>query len=92
MPILSRDTAWTLLGTGSTILAGVTLRNALKKSWQHATEKELPLHPEQEETAWQDALAWAMATGLIVGVGRLLARRLASGGWEKATGSKPPAF
>ena len=39
-----------------------------------------------------DAILWALVTGAIVGVIRLVAQRLVAGAWQKATGSYPKAL
>lgn len=88
----SYDQAFRLLGLGAAIGAGMTARAALKASWTAVTKRDPPLNPASRDTAWKEALIWALLTGATVGVARLAARRLTAEGWVKMTGHYPPGF
>ena len=80
------EQAFRALSLGSAILAGMTARAALKAGWTAVTKTDPPLNPASRETAWREALVWAILTGATVGVARVTARRLATEGWHKWVG------
>jgi hypothetical protein len=83
--------AWAAIATGTAYLAGRAIESAARHGWKSVTGEEPPEHPESTETGWKDALIWTAATSLTLGVGRLLAQRIAAFGWEQARGDAPPA-
>lgn len=85
------DQAWNVVVLGAAIGAGIVTRSLLKAGWRRATGDEPPKNPAASSVGWGEALAWTAATGVAVGVARLLARRGAAAGWEKVKGEKAPA-
>ena len=87
-----QEVGWNVVSTASAVLGGLLTRSVLKKVWTKATssEHEPPLNPADRRIGWGEALQWAIAAGVGVGVGRLVSQRLAAAGWEAATGSPPP--
>jgi hypothetical protein len=85
-------TVWKLAGTGAAVLAGIAVRSALMSLWRSVTKHEPPNNPADPSTSWGEAIAWTAATGLVVGVARMMASRGAAAGWRKATGSLPPGL
>ncbi len=81
--------AWRAVGTVSGIIAGAATRRLLLAVWQRTTGREPPSNPASRRTTWAEALAWAAASGVAMGVGRLIAQRGAAGAWKAATGSYP---
>jgi hypothetical protein len=55
-------------------------------------EERSAKQPADPATSWGEAIAWTAATGLVVGVARMLASRGAAAGWQKATGTLPPGL
>ena len=89
----TEETAWKVIGTGGAILAGMMARKALVALWtRSARMPNPPTNPASRTTSWGEALAWTVASGLVVAVARLLAERGAAAGWEKAMGSLPPGL
>ncbi len=86
-----RRVGWTLLSTGAAILAGLTVRNAMKKGWTAAKKSPPPTNPDITGNGWPKALAWTAATGAFVGMSKLVAKQGAEKAWEKKTGTRPPA-
>lgn len=70
-----RDLGANLVALGAVALAGVAARNAVHKGWKLGTRREPPLNPANRDTPWQEAVAWAVCSGVIVGLARLFARR-----------------
>lgn len=85
-------TIWKLAGTGAAVVAGIAVRNVLMSVWRAVTKHDPPANPADPATDWGEALAWAAATGLAVGIARMLASRGAAAGWQKATGMLPPGL
>lgn len=84
------NTAWKLAVTVSAIVAGVVMRKTVTAAWKGVRKSDPPSNPADRNTDWPEALAWAAATGLAVGIARLLATRGAAAGWERYTGVVPP--
>jgi hypothetical protein len=85
-------TVWKLAATGAAIIAGIAVRNVLMSTWRAVMKQEPPNNPADPATSWGEAVAWTAATGLAVGVARMVASRGAAAGWQKATGKLPPGL
>ena len=85
-------TVWKLAATGAAVLASVVVRNLLMAVWRGVAKNEPPNNPADPATGWGEALAWTAATGLVIGVARMVASRGAAAGWRRATGSLPPGL
>jgi len=80
---------WKILGTGGAIAAAVVARKLLTSGWTATTGKEPPANPEDPEVSWPEAVGWAVASGAVVGVARLLATRKAAAYYAKSAGHPP---
>lgn len=85
-------TAWKVIGTGLAILTGLVVRKLLIAVWKRATDHEPPTNPAAADTTWGEALVWAVASGTAIGVGRLIATRGATAGWQRVVGAPPPGM
>lgn len=83
-------TAWAAFAAGAAMLGGVAVRQGLQQAWKLAKQEDPPLDPSASDVPWRDAIIWTVATGALVGLGRLIARRGAAAGWERLTGGAPP--
>lgn len=83
-------TVWKAVTIGAGVLAGVVMRKALNAGWRKAKHHDPPTDPYQPATSWAEALSWAAASGVGIGVARLVAARGAAAGWQKAMGAPPP--
>jgi hypothetical protein len=72
------------------MLGGVIVRQGLERGWKLAMHDDPPLDPSSREVSWRDAILWTIASGVAMGLGRLIARRGAAAGWERLTGEAPP--
>lgn len=88
----AEKTAWKIAGTGSAIVAGIAVRKILMAVWKKAKHADPPSNPASRDTQWIEALTWSAATGIGVGVARMVAARGMAGAWEKATGALPPGL
>jgi hypothetical protein len=88
--IETKRTAWLLFAAGAAMLGGMVVRQGLNQAWKLALHDDPPLDPTSREVSWRDAILWTVASGAVVGLGRLVARRSAAAGWERLTGEAPP--
>jgi hypothetical protein len=88
---LSRNQrAWTVVAAASGAAAALASHQLLRRGWSAWRKEPPPEDPESVDVSWRDALIWAGASGLVIAVARLVARRGAAAGWQKVTGRKPP--
>jgi Protein of unknown function (DUF4235) len=85
-------TIWKVAATGAAVVAGMAVRSALMALWRTLMKNEPPNNPADPATSWGEAIAWTAATGLAVGVARMVGTRGAAAGWQKYTGSLPPGL
>jgi hypothetical protein len=84
--------SWKLLGSTAALVAGLATAKALDAAWRTATGKQPPDAPESPEIGNVEALAWAAASGLAMGVARMYATRKAANYWVKSFGTLPPGM
>lgn len=82
--------AYKVVGIGAGVVATKTARKALDKGWDKAKGGEPPRNPAVPGTTWAEALSWAVASGVVIGIAKLLATKGTATAWKKATGSLPP--
>ncbi|HUH08057.1 MAG TPA: DUF4235 domain-containing protein [Egibacteraceae bacterium] len=83
-------TVWKVGATAAAVIAGVAARKALTAVWQRTRHTDPPSNPTAPEVSWPEAVGWSMASGMAVGLARLLAARGSAAGWRRATGMLPP--
>ena len=75
------------------IATGVVMRKVsmtvLDKVWRKTKRTEPPADPASPGTPWGEALTWAAASGVAVGVGRLVATKGVATAKLKLTGEAP---
>lgn len=64
-----------MISAGSAVAAAALAGRALDAGWRAVTGKEPPTDPEDPEIEWREAVAWAVLSGMVIGVARLLAAR-----------------
>jgi hypothetical protein len=80
---------WKVLGTASAVTAGLAARKLLVTAFTKTTGKNPPANPEAPDTSWQQAVGWALLSGAVMGLARMLATRKAADFYQKATGHLP---
>ena len=68
---------------GAALLGAVAIRKLMEKSWVNIAKEDPPKNPEDREVTWKKAIIWAVCTGAIVGLTKLVVRRNAFVGAEK---------
>lgn len=79
-----------VFGIGAGLAATKVARTFLDKGWEKAKGGEPPRNPAVPGTTWNEAISWAIASGVAVGIAKLLATKGTANVWAKATGSLPP--
>jgi hypothetical protein len=84
------DMLWTA-ATGVAALGAATLaKKVLTKGWT-ARRGKPPGNPAAGDTTWGEAIAWALLSGVVVGMVRLVAERGVAAAFRARTGSLPEA-
>jgi hypothetical protein len=85
----SGSKVWSAYALGATLVAGMAARKAMTASWKLATGKTPPSNPEHPDVSLAEAVAWAAASGVAVGLSRMFASRKAAEYYRKSTGHLP---
>jgi hypothetical protein len=85
----SGSKAYTLLGLAATVGATMLARKAMSATWKISTGKEPPSNPEHPDVSMAEAVTWAVASGVAVGLARMLAGRKAADYYRRSTGHLP---
>jgi hypothetical protein len=70
--------------------AGLLARQGLGLLWRETQGEEPPENPAATGVTWADALGWAVASGIAIGVGHVLARRGATAAFRAVADEDPP--
>ena len=81
--------AWKILGTGAAVGAAVVARQVATRGWTAATGREPPANPENPEVSWPEAIGWAVLSGALIAVAKVLAARKAAEYYKKSAGQLP---
>jgi hypothetical protein len=85
----SGSRTWTLFGLAATLGATMAARKAMTATWKLSTGKQPPSNPEHPDVSMAEAIAWAAASGVAVGLARMLATRKAADYYRRSTGHLP---
>lgn len=89
---IDEDQVWTGVASVAAIGAVAATKPFVEKAWTAIARREAPGNPAHQDVTWGEAIAYALITGALVGVIRLVAQRAAAGAWAKARGAHPPAL
>lgn len=87
--VAMQKTIWKVVATGTAVAAGLVTKKLLEAGWRAATKESPPNRPEDPAVGWMQAVGWTAATGMAVGVAKLVAARGAAIGMQKAGMSQP---
>jgi hypothetical protein len=85
-------TGYKLMALLASLFGAMLARKALTVAWKAASGKEPPANPEHPEVTWAEAMSWAVASGAVVGVARMVAQKRVAASWHRSTGSLPPGM
>jgi len=83
---------WKVLGTGSALVAAAAAQKGISALWRVSTGEDPPTVPEDPDTRWGEAVAWAVLSGAAIGLARLFATRRAAQYYRRSTGELPKAL
>jgi hypothetical protein len=83
---------YTILAMVAALLGAAIARKILTLGWKTATGKEPPANPEDPNVTWGEAASWAVASGVVVGLVKLVAVRQVAATWHRASGELPPGL
>ncbi len=88
----SGSKTWSVFSLASTLTAAAMARKTLNTSWKAATGNAPPANPADPDVAMREAVAWAVASGAVIQMARMLASRRAANYYTKSTGHLPPGL
>ncbi len=86
---VSQKLLWNIYAGAVGALTAVAAQKAVRGAWKLATGDEPP-DPNDPRTPLNEALIWALAGGIGIGIAQLLTNRFAADRWEKAMGTPAP--
>lgn len=89
MEVNKNELAWMIVAAGAAALAGSIVQRGLNSGWNAVMHEDPPNVKELPVKPWRVAFAYTLASGIAVGMARLLSQRGAAMGWEKITGEPP---
>jgi Protein of unknown function (DUF4235) len=90
---IGRERTFKLVSTVTGMLAALIVRRLVRAAYgavRGEASPETPFDPESAGFSWPDAVLWAATAGIGLGVAKVVSARVATLGWEVATGTLPP--
>ena len=84
------DPIWNLAASVAAVAATGLAMKVMTKVWTRA-RGSVPGNPAKGESSWGEATAWAVASGVVIGVVRLAAQRGVAAYFEETRASAPEA-
>ena len=82
------DPMWNLASSIAAVAAAGLAMKVMTKAWIRA-RGSVPGNPARGESSWAEATAWAVASGVVVGVVRLAAQRGVAAYFDDVRASAP---
>jgi hypothetical protein len=94
--MIGRKRIWelesTIIGSLCGLIATKLIRAAYRATRKDDKTPDAVFDPTSSRFSWPDALLWAAAAGVGLGIAKVMSARLAAVGWEVATGTLPPGM
>ena len=90
--MITRERLWRLEST-ITGVVGVMIAQRLIRAVYAVIRKQEPrsvFDPDSARFSWPNFVLWAVAGGIGLGIAKVVSNRVATIGWEIATGTAPP--
>ena len=78
-----------MFSLAAALLAAAVAKKVLDKSWTVATGKQPPENPADPDVDVSEAVAWAVVSGVAIGLARMFAQRRAASYFQRSTGHLP---
>jgi len=92
---IGRERMWKVVSTVTGMVAALLARKVIRAAYRvvsNETDPATPFDPADARFSWADALLWAAAAGIGLGIAKVVSARVASLGWKVATGTPPPGL
>ena len=86
----NRERNWRMVSTASGVLGAVVAKRLMRVGYQAVRKDKTPFDPRSARFSWTDAVLWAAAAGVGLGIAKVLSARVAAAGWKFFTGERPP--
>ena len=83
---------WKAYSRGATVLSGVLTLKLTERTWQLATRRKPPNHPEHPDANMREALTWAVLSGVTAELVKVAVSRRIAQYWVRSTGHLPPGM
>lgn len=83
---------WKLMSGASAAAAATVTRKAAEKAYRAGYGEDPPKHITAPQVPLKQALMWAVLSGVMAGLVRLIVLRMAAAAWVRARGGLPPAL
>lgn len=80
---------WSLSTTAAAIGGGILAKKVTEGGWKFITGNDSPANPEDPDTNWTEAIVFALISGAIVQLTRVLVNRQSTQAFKKSTGRLP---
>ena len=83
------STGYKILAMVASLLGALVARKLLTTTWKLASGKEPPENPAHPTVTWPEAVSWAVASGAVVGLARLIAQKKVADSFHRAAADTP---
>ena len=88
------STGYKIMARLASLLGALVARKVLTTTWKLTSGKEPPQNPAHPTVTWPEAVSWAVASGAVVGLARMIAQKKVADSFHRAGADTPkrPAF
>ena len=93
--LIGRKRMWKLVSTVSGMIGAMVAQKLIRAAYRSTRKDKSPtavFDPTSPRFSWADAVVWAAAAGVGLGIAKVVSARVAAFGWEVATGTLPPGI
>lgn len=87
---LTKRGQWMLLAGAAGAIITPLAERAITAAWRRAMDEDPPEDSAQQNANWGKAVAWTVASAVVVGLAQVAAKRTAAVAWEGLRGEAPP--
>ena len=81
---------WSVMSLAAGLVAVAIAKKGVDTTWKVATGRQPPENPADPDVDVREAVAWALVSGMAVGLARMLGQRRAASYYTRSTGHLPP--
>lgn len=86
------NAAWKVLSIVAGVVGARVAKAATDGTWKAATGNKPPQNPHDPDVSWKEAAAFALVSGSIMAISRMLAQKQAAAFYTKSAGHPPNAL